>query len=409
MLELERDPKKIGENLKIKIHAKYDNTRQFCRAYLEERDGSTDNEEIRKLQNRFSQILKGSRNIQIEDLPYITKLLDASCEEILSAGKQHVRVSGRMTNYDIAFSDDRKVWDEYMKHEDKLFLNCDEYGKSVIDYALEFKNYKFIKYLLDERFIWFVDLSSRQDQGFTFGAGTSVKRRELGAIDSSVPHEIQYQDDLRVRTIALAIEKADFDILDSLKARELPELTFISMVGDQGLDLLNRRNEGIIEAISRSEGKILEYFSEEFHIVDRFQKDRTILYPFFGEVIDAMIKNQRYDSAELFLRKAIQHNAEALSSITGLLKEGLESQYEYFDEYFREDDARKTLIRYGFQYDSTNRMVSFHYSRGRHDHRGFVTNLVHVDSKIKRSPLSELIAELNQVYDKILAIGKEEG
>lgn len=55
-----------------------------------------------------------------------------------------------------------------MKREDKLFLNCDEYRKTVIDYALEFNNYKFIKYLLDEEYIWFVDNSK---EGYCTRAG----------------------------------------------------------------------------------------------------------------------------------------------------------------------------------------------------------------------------------------------
>ena len=159
MFYLEKDDVKVGSYLKSLILKKFSSIRQFCRAYLELRDGTTDDEEIRKLLNRFSQILKGVKRIQTDDLPFVTELLQISCEEVLSAGKSHMPVSSHTTNYDIAFSTDRDVWDRYMKREDKLFLNCDEYCKSVIDYALEFKNYGFIKYLLDEGFIWFVDLS----------------------------------------------------------------------------------------------------------------------------------------------------------------------------------------------------------------------------------------------------------
>ena len=58
-----------------------------------------------------------------------------------------------MTNYEIAFTDDPRVWKKYMEREDKIFLNSDEYGKTVIEYALEFKNYKFMKYLMDEGYM----------------------------------------------------------------------------------------------------------------------------------------------------------------------------------------------------------------------------------------------------------------
>ena len=51
----------------------------------------------------------------------------------------------------------QKDWDSYINREDKLILNYDEYGKSVIDYALEFENYDFLKYLMNNDYIWFVD------------------------------------------------------------------------------------------------------------------------------------------------------------------------------------------------------------------------------------------------------------
>ena len=127
MFYLEKNDVKVGVYLRLLILKKYSSVRQFCRAYLELRDGSTNDEEIRKLLNRFSQILKGVKRIQTDDLPFISDLLGISCEEILSAGRTHVPVSDRMTNYNIAFSKDRSVWERYMKREDKLFLNCDEY------------------------------------------------------------------------------------------------------------------------------------------------------------------------------------------------------------------------------------------------------------------------------------------
>lgn len=57
------DDVEIGKHLKNVILKKYNSIRQFCKAYLELKDGSTNDEEIRKLLNRFSQILKGEKNI----------------------------------------------------------------------------------------------------------------------------------------------------------------------------------------------------------------------------------------------------------------------------------------------------------------------------------------------------------
>lgn len=89
MFEL-ADNKKIGLYLKKIITEKYDSQRQFCKQYIEIQGIEANNEEIRKMSNRLSQIIKGKKSIQIYDLPHFTKLLDVSCEDILSAGKSHM-------------------------------------------------------------------------------------------------------------------------------------------------------------------------------------------------------------------------------------------------------------------------------------------------------------------------------
>ena len=83
------------------------------------RNDSTNDDEIRKLNNRILQILKGTKRIQIDDLPYVSELLGVSFEEILSAGRSHNPVISHMPNYDIAFSQDRETWEKYMKREEK--------------------------------------------------------------------------------------------------------------------------------------------------------------------------------------------------------------------------------------------------------------------------------------------------
>ena len=182
----ELNDKKIGEHLKELIDERgYKSTADFCRRYLIEKNNTVNytednlNEDLKTAKNTFSKILSGKQSITLEQLPILSKLLCVSCEEILSAGKKYAPTINHITNYEIAQSSDRNIWDEYMKREDKLFLNCDEYRKTVIDYALEFRNYGFIKYLLDEEFIWFVD-NSKEGYGLYYGAGTSIKK--LGQI-----------------------------------------------------------------------------------------------------------------------------------------------------------------------------------------------------------------------------------
>ena len=221
MFYLEKNNVQIGRYLKMLIKkSKYTNSRQFCIAYLKLANLDASNEAISKMQNRMSQITNGKKAIQTYDLPIFCELLGVSCEEIISAGKHYEPISNHVTNYEIAFSNDQEMWDKYIKREDKLFLNPDEYNKTVIDYALEFKNYKFIKYLMDNGYIWFTDNSKNDfgDRIFGFGAGTSVKRRKTGFTDT-FGIDFQYrceEQGLRQKMIVLALENNDFDTLTSL-------------------------------------------------------------------------------------------------------------------------------------------------------------------------------------------------
>ena len=173
----------IGKYLKKLIKERgFEKDADFSRAYLKEKYRNIDyteddlNEQLKTTKSTFSQIFSGNKGITIEHLAIISKLLCVSCEEILSAGKHYAPTRNHVTNYEIARSHDRKVWDEYMKREDKLFLNCDEYRKTVIDYALEFKNYNFMKYLLEENFIWFVDNSKENYELYYYGGNIRIAK-----------------------------------------------------------------------------------------------------------------------------------------------------------------------------------------------------------------------------------------
>ncbi|MDE6404504.1 MAG: hypothetical protein K2M20_02490, partial [Lachnospiraceae bacterium] len=136
------DNKEIGTFVSGLIDAKFDSARKFCIEYLnEEGTEEVTEDKIRNMANRLSQIKKGSKAIQIYDLPIFSKLLDVSFEQILSAGKFGVRDNNRMTNFTVAQSHNEKEWLTYIEKEGKPILNPDEYGKTVLDYAIEFGNY----------------------------------------------------------------------------------------------------------------------------------------------------------------------------------------------------------------------------------------------------------------------------
>ena len=123
----------IGENLSRLINKKYKSVRQFGKEYIKLDGRIADDDETRKMSNRLSQIINGDKSIQIYDLPIFTKLLDVSCEEILSAGKCFSASSNHLTNYLVATSKDKNEWLLYLNMEEQIILNADEYGKTVID------------------------------------------------------------------------------------------------------------------------------------------------------------------------------------------------------------------------------------------------------------------------------------
>lgn len=401
--------KEIGIYLRDIINRKYGSVRQFCKTWLERRDGSTNNEEIRKLNNRFSQILRGKKGIQVDDLPYIADLLKISYEEILSAGKVFAPVSNRVTNYAIAFSHDRDEWERYMKREDEIFLNCDEYCKTVIDYALDFKNYDFIKYLMEEKFIWFVDLSEWEHFGFSYGAGTKIKRQESGNIEYSVPSKIRDQDQLRTRTIALAIENEDVDVLDSLLAREIPELHLVNITGNWTVNFQSHRNDELIRTIALSNKKIIDYYSQEFPVVNKQKRENVFLYPYLDAVIETMLENGRNDSAELLIRRAIEHNRNTLSKLQGLLNDS----YAYLENSFSfmpmdKDASIRRQALDGFQFEPNSSLVSYYFYPEKCKNGGLVTNIIHVETDLGDPLIQELLHELTSTYEEIVSLkGKE--
>ena len=58
---------KIGMYLSELIEKKYPSKRQFCKAYILAVGGIVNDEEIRKMANRISQITKGAKAIQTYD------------------------------------------------------------------------------------------------------------------------------------------------------------------------------------------------------------------------------------------------------------------------------------------------------------------------------------------------------
>jgi hypothetical protein len=410
------DDKKIGQHLKELIDKNFFSRRQFCKRYLELANRSTDDKEIRNMTNRLSQILKGTKAIQTYDLPIFTEILGVTCEEILSAGTYYVPRVNRVTNYSIASSHDEKSWERYISREDKLILNSDEYGKTVVEYALDFGNYPFLKYLVDKKYIWFV--GDKEPNAYTnFGAGTSIKRRAL--IDMNDAHgvdQFQYRlaqsDKFRMQMIALAIANDDFETLTKLKAREIPALYQTSFWGINVPDFNTYYNEDMVSRVAEANNKILDYFSDEFEITDRFENQYVFMFPFMEELIDLLVKNKN-GYVTTVLQKAVRHNEQAYKKLKELFDEAVEAHIEWCnggclekngtrifgDDYIAKLKAdAKEIIKRDFSFEENGNIVLFRNSVAR---KGIVTNIICANKKSSDKKIQTLIDDLNASFEQI--------
>ena len=406
--------KHLGDLIKNSEHK---NDRQFCIAYLTLRDGEANPDDIPKMQNRICQIKNGKKGVQIEDLPIFSDLLGVSIEDILSAGTALTPVLNRKTNYSIAFSKNPDEWEAYIQRDDKLILNPDEYDKTAIDYALEAGNYPFLKYLTQKGYIWFVgDDKKEYYSGFMedgyysgFGAGTSIERRKLGSSDI-LGIRLKSQDDLRFKMIALAIRNNDLEMLSVLHAREIPLLYTINSIQHRTLKgklLPSSLNiEQMIDSIAASKNTAISYFFEEFETESAYTSLRsTFVFPYAGQVLNALISNKRVFESKLFLEKAIEHNKRVQKKLQELVDESKASCKEFYnaapDNYHDEPYFhRKAWSEYYFYPE--NGFIAYHMPRYFKNGTGFITNVINVTVSSTNKEVQFLIDELKKTYNTLI-------
>lgn len=376
----------IGKYIEELITQKFGTARKFGKSYLEDQGREVNDEELRKICNRLSPIIHGKKSIQIYDLDSFTKLLGVSCETLLSAGK-YVSPENWMTVRKCALSPDQSVWDQYLNRADNLIFNSDEYGKTLLHYALEFGNYPLIQYLTENQYIWF---DGDTDKFFSapFGAETRIRLDSVFNLDThawgSPPEE---KKELRGKIIRMAVEHRDLEMLTRMKAREIPTLYQASSFSSASTASLDYRDEEFIHTAADADDEVLEYFSQEFEITDRCKWTNPFLFPFMGELIELLIqKNHPY--AEWLLKSAIQHNQYAYDTITGLLKTAVMGRVEFLDS--------GNLVRCSDLNASTRK-------------DGIFTNLIRVHAVSEQALISRLIQELNGLYDQIQHIAPKSG
>lgn len=397
---------KIGLYISKLINKKFKSTRQFCIAYIEAEGREANQEEIQKMSNRLSQIKKGAKSIQIYDLQYFTKLLDVTCEEILSAGNSFVPNESRLTNYKIAFTKDKNIWEQYINREDKLILNTDEYKKNVIEYALEFKNYDLLKYLVDNKYIWFVG-EDKNDYLITFRAGTSIKRRTACDFDN-LDYKLAEEDKLRRQMISLAIEHNDFDMLSTLHAREIPTLYQAGWgTYRKDEDYWRYYDEEMVLHVANASEQVLDYFSQEFEIEDRLGRTNKFIFPYMNNLLRLLIQNN-HAYLEVLLKRCIEHNRKSYDKLKEYIFAAVNKWYER--NCFNENDRK---IYKGLAEKATMEWLEFYEDKciinfySMYLSKVMITNVVRTEEKSKSDRINCLIEELNDLYNKIANIKYE--
>ena len=401
----------IGAYLKNIIDEKYESVRKFCKEFLLETDVEQSPENIRKMQNKISQILKGKKGVQTYDLPVFCKLLDKSCEAILSAGEVFVPEVNRMTNYLIAFSKDENEWKKFMSRENSLIFKTDEYGKNVIDYALEFKNHAFIRFLIDEGYITLIlqEKAGVTMGDYVFGVKTSIKSRNINDTDYYLLSQL-ISTNLRQAIIELALEYKDIELLRRINARETPELYI-------GGAFRKVEPCEYIDSLSKADDKILEYFTDEFDInvpIYRADKNdfitRTIIFPSVAELAKKLISNKS-DFAKMALEKISRHNANVYYQLKDCIDESIKKIHEKFTyertekEIYNDEIYGIDLATNVFNFCEENGFI--HMMSDRTLDNNVFTNIIKLDFNSGDEKIDKLIEEVNQYYKKVVNIRED--
>ena len=386
--------------------------RQFGKACLELENLPADDDALVRMSNKLAQIAKGRKGIPLHDLPVFTHLLGVSCEQLLSAGTCCVPAANYMTNRQFAASHDENDWESYINREDAPFLNIDEFGKNVIEYALEFKNYDLLKYLMEKQYIWFIG-PDREKYFTDFAAGTKIKRRtpiDIDKLVSDLRDPDKCGDRLRRQMICLALENKDFSMLDRLKAREIPPMYQRCASLIYPYDLSVFRDEEMISRIVKADDDVIDYFTQEFLIPERISGDRdgTYLFPYIKDVAERLLA-QAHPCCEAVLLRCAEHNRKFLQQLESCIQKITEEKIRYYEDEWNSDplpspqELRHQSIR-SLKFREDDIFLSFYDAKGR---TGAVTNLVTIDSTCDSLRLRPLIDDINKSYQTILQIKQQ--
>ena len=406
----------IGKYLKSAVCQKCTNITEFCKQYIRLASGTNnddpDPDELQREKNKMSQIFNGSKSVQIEDLPYYSEILGVDIAEILSAGEYTTYKTSRPTNFSIALSDSEKDWEDYINSEKRQVLYEDEFGKTLIDYALEFNNYRLLKYLtMNGHIVWYDD--NEILNGLNFNERTSfTDLKNITSSDYIDPDELNIER--RKELIYLSIANNDINMLSKLYAREYCFFDELLCGYPEFTDKLFETNfdQNLIDYILKAgNSEVMKYFYESFYSScvngPRSVSERNVLmvFPYINNLVDAAIRNSHADTIYM-LKSLSAHNNRILSAIKKELYENIENlaaNLWYYKEKLPEA-VKEHIKLYRNLNIYSNKPLIYSYPNNQNWSAFLVVRL---DVETDNKELTELIAEINSISYEISEFNSE--
>ncbi len=150
---------------------------------------------------------------------------------------------------------------------------------------------------MDKEHIWF-DSGKETDYQITFGAGTSIQRRNASEIDCGLAHALYSEDTLRISMIAMAADNEDVAMLDKLRAQGSPQLYYNAHYSGSHPDFAGHydwETEWTVCHIAGAGSAVLDYFTDSFSVRDKMrykdgsQRTHTFLFPYLSQLLELLI------------------------------------------------------------------------------------------------------------------------
>ena len=224
------------------------------------------------------------------------------------------------------------------------------------------------------------------------------------------------EDRIRLEIITLALKNDDFGMLDTLRAREIPEMYFHTHYSGVSPEFEKYYNDDLVSEIAKSSNNVVEYFTQELEIHNKFMyKDdnrvNTFMYPYISELLDKLIMN-KHPYMEFALKNAIKHSQKILDFIKNSISDSIESMLDIYKATYQEEQLTQLKISFIDKatdelniYDNCHSIKYFDFFGG--TGKGITTTLAHVSVKSNDDLINRLINELNNLYNRIKNIKNE--